>query len=632
MFKYRADIDGLRAIAVLSVIFFHTGIPGFGGGFVGVDVFFVISGYLITSIILKDIKSEQFSISRFYERRIRRIFPALFPVIAFTLVVATFLFDPIPFKLFGESITATTLFCSNFLFWIESGYFDADSITKPLLHTWSLAVEEQFYIFFPLLLIAINRFSKKRYLLWILGIALISFFANVYGVYTHPVGTFYLVPTRAWELLFGSLLSLEVIPELKSNVHRNIVSLTGLGFIVFSVCFYSKTTLFPGVSALIPVLGSSFIIYSGIGGTSIVKKMLSLKPMVSIGLISYSLYLWHWPLIVFSKYMIFRDLAPLEIIGIILTTFLISILSLKFIEQPFRGTTPFIYNKKHFLFFSSVVMFIFSIIGTLIYLQNGIPYRSTLIGSKILWHSFIDYKLDSKVVTTVENIPITQIGKENTIPSFIIWGDSHAMALVTGIDQKGKEYGLSGFTAYAPNFEPFVGNIINDKVFAFIKSHHKVKTVILAGIWGTVLNGHHYTNSTSDNGNKIISADSNYRNTIAFKSRLTRTVNALLSQGSMVIIVSDVPEIGFDVQRLVWIKNLLGQKIDNNNLPTIDNYRQWNKGVNGVLNELSSLPNVIIIHPESTLCVNIDVASNKEVNYGIFKSSDGRRVKKSLAA
>ena len=264
--KYRADIDGLRAIAVLSVIFFHTGIPGFSGGFVGVDVFFVISGYLITSIILKDIQSGQFSIARFYERRIRRIFPALFPVISFTLVVATFLFDPISFESFGKSITATTIFGSNILFWRESGYFDASAITKPLLHTWSLAVEEQFYIFFPLLLIAINRFSKNRYFQWILGICVFSLLTSIYGVYTHQVATFYLVPTRAWELLFGSLLSLGVIPELKSNVHRNIVSIIGLGLIIFSVGFYNESTLFPGISAMAPVMGSSFIIYSGMGG------------------------------------------------------------------------------------------------------------------------------------------------------------------------------------------------------------------------------------------------------------------------------------------------------------------------------------------------------------------------------
>jgi len=264
--QYRADIDGLRAIAVLVVIFFHAGIPGFSGGFVGVDVFFVISGFLITSIILKEIKVGKFSVARFYERRIRRIFPALFPVIAFTLVVGAFLFDSNAFHAFGKSITATTLFISNILFWRESGYFDPASITKPLLHTWSLAVEEQFYIFFPLLLIAISRFAKNRYFPWLFVICLFSLLISIYGAYTYQVATFYLVPTRAWELLFGSILALGVIPQLQSDLQRNFFSIIGLGLISYSVLFYTEATLFPGANALVPVMGASCIIYSGLAG------------------------------------------------------------------------------------------------------------------------------------------------------------------------------------------------------------------------------------------------------------------------------------------------------------------------------------------------------------------------------
>ena len=264
--KYRADIDGLRAIAVLPVIFFHLDLPGFSGGFVGVDVFFVISGFLITSIILKEINDEKFSIVRFYERRIRRIFPALFPVLLFTLIIGAFLFDYQSFKGLGESITATTLFSSNILFWHQSGYFDSSSLLKPLLHTWSLAVEEQFYIFFPLLLISINRFSKKRYMPWLLGLCLISFSLSLYGVYTYQTATFYLVPTRAWELLSGAILALGVIPQLQSSLHRNLFSIVGLCLIIFSVGVYTEATLFPGAAALAPVLGASLIIYSGGGG------------------------------------------------------------------------------------------------------------------------------------------------------------------------------------------------------------------------------------------------------------------------------------------------------------------------------------------------------------------------------
>ena len=264
--QYRPDIDGLRALAVMVVILFHADIPGFSGGFVGVDIFFVISGFLITSIILKEINADNFSISRFYERRVRRIFPALFFVLAFTLIASYIIFYYKDFEAFGESLIATTLFASNILFWSQSGYFDTVATTKPLLHTWSLAVEEQFYIFFPLLLVAINRVSKSRYFGWLLCISLCSFFASIYGIYNHPVATFYLVPTRAWELLFGSLFAIGVIPELQSNFHRNILSILGLGFIAFSVFVYTELTLFPGVAALAPVMGAGMIIYSGTGG------------------------------------------------------------------------------------------------------------------------------------------------------------------------------------------------------------------------------------------------------------------------------------------------------------------------------------------------------------------------------
>ncbi|ANT64619.1 acyltransferase family protein [Prosthecochloris sp. CIB 2401] len=264
--KYRADIDGLRAIAVLAVLFFHTGVPGFSGGFVGVDIFFVISGFLITSIILKDIKEEKFSIARFYERRIRRIFPALFPVIAFTLVVGAFIFDATAFKELGQSITATTIFSSNILFWLKAGYFDTASLQKPLLHTWSLAVEEQFYIFFPLALVFINRFLNGRYLCWIIVASTLSLVASIYGVYHYPSPTFYLVHTRAWELLLGSILALGVLPSPTSSFLRNILSIAGLGLIVYSVGFYTEATLFPGYNAIAPVMGAWLIIYSNRGG------------------------------------------------------------------------------------------------------------------------------------------------------------------------------------------------------------------------------------------------------------------------------------------------------------------------------------------------------------------------------
>ncbi len=509
---YRADIDGLRAIAVLVVIFYHAGLSGFSGGFVGVDVFFVISGFLITSIISKEIYSGEFSIARFYERRIRRIFPALFPVLAFTVIVSAILFNHLEFKAFGQSIVATTLFASNILFWRESGYFDAASVTKPLLHTWSLAVEEQFYIFFPLLLSTINRFSKNNYLPWLLGICLVSLIASIYGAYTHQMATFYLVPTRAWELLFGSILALGVIPKIKSNIILNLFSIIGLCLILYSVLAFSDTTIFPGASALLPVGGATLIIYTGEGerGKSAISKLLGLKPLVYIGLISYSLYLWHWPLFVFVKYLFFRDLKPLEIFLIILATCIISAFSLTFIEKPFRGKKSVISDRKKLFGLAAIVMLISSMVGIVIDVRDGMNGRIerfnpgitapfTKVQNDKIWDKYEEWgKITEKLKAGVN--PPT-VGTMNIKPTFAIYGDSHAVALIPAIEYEANQYMVSGFVLTMGGVPPLSGIDISDDsvdevrinngVLNFIKVHPEIKTVILAGRWAANIKGHY---------------------------------------------------------------------------------------------------------------------------------------------
>ncbi len=681
-FTYRADIDGLRAIAVLAVIFFHAGIPGFSGGFVGVDIFFVISGFLITTIILKEISTGKFSVARFYERRIRRIFPALFPVITFTVVIASLLFDPGTFKAFSTSITSTTFFYSNILFWSESGYFDAASITKPLLHTWSLAVEEQFYIFFPLLLITIHRFSKNRYLPWVvgaglipciyglglnnlikeiydsnnllprqvviifllflyitifpilynifnrlsknqyvpwlLGITLISLFASIYGAYANQVTTFYLVPTRAWELLFGSFLSLGVIPQLQSNVQRNLCSIAGLGLIVFSAGFYSETTPFPGASALAPVLGASFIIYSGMGErSSLISRLLSHKPVVYIGLISYSLYLWHWPLIVFAKYLVFRELTSLEMTGIILATVTISALSQKFIEQPFRGRETIIPDRKKLFALSAMVMIIAAIIGNTIYFQNGMSYRDAEINGIMhdpAWDKA--YENEKNRTKFSEGKLPDRVGVNGATPSFMLWGDSHARALTPALSLQANQHGLSGFIVTQSSNAPLLGidgidankmvemqHIYNDDVISFITMHPEIKTVFLTAIWEWYSRGIHFGNADGrliqlkDTRNARASSSNQALLTIG----LTRTVDALIGLGRKVVIISDVPDIGYNTLRIYWLSNKIGIPFNDNMLPSITNYRERNKNVYAMLHALSLRRNVTIIYPESRL-------------------------------
>jgi len=347
--NYRADIDGLRAVAVLSVVIFHIGLSRFQGGFVGVDVFFVISGYLISSIILADISASRFTIVGFYERRIRRIFPALFAMLAASSVAAVIYLLPGELVDYAKSMLAATSSTSNVFFWRHSGYFDAPT-SKPLLHTWSLAVEEQFYLTFPLFMLLVRRLFPNRLRTAVALLFITSLLTSCVVVKRSPDTAFYMPYTRAWELLLGTLLSLRVFPRLRSAALRNLFTLAGLGMILWSVLLYSEKTLFPGFSALLPCVGAAFIIWAGEAGGSFVSSILSWRPIVFVGLISYSLYLWHWPVIVLRKMGMLGGLSGINLgpFSALLSThrldmlievalsFVLAILSWKFVETPFR--------------------------------------------------------------------------------------------------------------------------------------------------------------------------------------------------------------------------------------------------------------------------------------------------------
>ena len=296
--KYRAEIDGLRALAVVPVIFFHAGFEFFRGGFVGVDVFFVISGYLITTIIINDLENNCFSFLNFYERRARRILPALFFVMFACIPFAWIWMVPGQMKDFSQSLVAVSLFSSNLLFWKESGYFDAASEEKPLLHTWSLSVEEQYYFLFPIFLFLIWRFGKNRVFWTIFLIALISLVFSEWSWRNKNSANFFLAPSRAWEILAGSISAFIV---KKRGVCKNeLISLFGLFCIITPFILYDQKTPFPSIYTLVPVVGVVLVIIYADQNT-LVSKFLSTKLLVGLGLISYSAYLWHQPLFAFAR-------------------------------------------------------------------------------------------------------------------------------------------------------------------------------------------------------------------------------------------------------------------------------------------------------------------------------------------
>ena len=342
--KYRAEIDGLRALAVVPVIFFHASFDFVSGGFVGVDIFFVISGYLITTIIINDIEKNCFSFYNFYERRARRILPALFFLMLVCIPFAWAWMVPGQMKDFSQSLFAVSLFASNFLFWKESGYFDAAVDEKPLIHTWSLAVEEQYYVFFPIFLFFIWRFGKNR-VFWIIALmALTSFILSEWGWRNKNTANFFLSPSRAWEILAGSISALIV---QKTGVKKNeIISLLGLICIFYSFIFYDETTPFPSIYTLIPVTGVVLVIIFADQHT-LVAKFLSTKLLVGLGLISYSAYLWHQPLFAFARIRLLNEPSNFIKMLIIVFSLIIAFFSWKFIEKPFRIKKKFS-KKKYF--------------------------------------------------------------------------------------------------------------------------------------------------------------------------------------------------------------------------------------------------------------------------------------------
>jgi peptidoglycan/LPS O-acetylase OafA/YrhL len=340
---YRPEINGLRSFAVLPVIFFHAGFSLFSGGYIGVDVFFVISGFLITTIILEEMRAGRFSIMNFYERRARRILPALFFVMLVSLPFAWALLSPADLHDFAQSLVAIAMFGSNFLFWQESGYFDTAAELKPMLHTWSLAVEEQYYVLFPLLILAAWRFGTKRLVALIAVIAAASLVISEVQVRTHPSTAFFLLPSRAWQLLVGSLAAFLVVYSTgyARFIENNRLVTEGLGgigliMILWATFWFDDHLPFPGVTALVPTMGTALVLLFSSSRT-LVGRLLAFRPLVGVGLISYSAYLWHQPIFAFTRHAVPDDVPVLLMLGLSLLTLGLAYLSWRFVENPFRA-------------------------------------------------------------------------------------------------------------------------------------------------------------------------------------------------------------------------------------------------------------------------------------------------------
>ena len=414
--KYRAEIDGLRALAVVPVVLFHAGFEIFSGGYVGVDIFFVISGYLITTIIIDDIESNRFSLINFYERRARRILPALFLVVLVCIPFAWIWMLPHQMEDFSLSLIAVSAFVSNVLFFWESGYFEPAAEEKPLLHTWSLAVEEQYYILFPIFIFLAWRVGKNRVFWTIVVIAAVSLSLSEWGWRNSPTANFYLAPTRTWELLSGSIAAF--IVNKHGPQKNDFLSLIGFAAIVFSIFTYDDTTPFPSIYALVPVTGAVLLVLFASKGT-IAAKLLSIKVFVSVGLISYSTYLWHQPLFAFAKIRLPDEPGYTLLLALSLMALALGWLSWRYVERPFRKK---VFKTRSILIFSLLGLVFFVGIGVVGLKNKGYPGRFNELDFSLITKSPRNY--GQYVATEFNNhrlIPFT-----NNKYKVLVVGDSYA--------------------------------------------------------------------------------------------------------------------------------------------------------------------------------------------------------------
>lgn len=440
MLKYRSDIDGLRAIAVGGVVLFHALPWSLTGGFIGVDVFFVLSGYLITAIIRSEAERGEFSIAKFYERRFRRIMPALMAVAIVTTIASLIILPPTELKNYGKSLLGVAVFASNFVFWMDSGYFDTASADKPLLHTWSLAVEEQFYILWPLIAAALVGTGRKRALpIFVIATVVVSLLLAAYMVRTNPDQAFYLLPYRAWELGMGALLAVRAVPVIRTHGLREILAILGIGLIVVPMALYTEATPFPGLAALPPCLGAFLIIYAGEHKATMVGRALSFRPILFVGLVSYSFYLWHWPLLVLPRIALSRELTTAEAIMAIAAAFILAVLSTKYIEARFRGRGTIRMTRRAVLATSLAAATATGIVGSALFVSNGLHFLASpaMLQAEDAVADINPYrdKCHASQSGTLPNDRACTTGKPDQVAGYdvLLWGDSHADHLMPGL-------------------------------------------------------------------------------------------------------------------------------------------------------------------------------------------------------
>lgn len=612
--KYRPEINGLRTLAVLPVVLYHAGAQGFSGGYIGVDIFFVISGYLITSILIIDLSHDNFSIIKFYEKRARRILPALFFVMLCTIPFSWLWLSPPSLLSFSKSILSVIFFVSNFFFWSESGYFDVGGENKPLLHTWSLAVEEQYYLLFPILLLFLWPLGRRNVFFVIGALILISFLFGFFQLTADPSGNFFLPFSRAWELLGGSICAL--ILSARNPSGNQILSLIGCVLILLGIFIFNASTPWPSIFTVIPIFGTMLIILYARQNT-IVGRLLSMRALVGVGLISYSLYLWHQPVLVFARLHLNWTPGSKRLILLSLLCIPLAWASWRFIEAPFRRHDNSWFSSQKSIFISSIfaaVLFgAFAIVGVI---SKGTMYRyppefGIIIGASEDKPSN-ECLLEPSTKTIIHPVPrCLHHSKDGKTVDVMVLGDSHGWALSEELRSAMEKEGINYYYITHQGCIPVPGVIqmtYGDPTscMRFVEGaieyarEANIKTIVLVGRFTKKLEQTSFDNG--EGGRE----DSPQEASLPTKKQLEKTQQEFvaglnnLRDDFEIVILEPIPEAGWNVPKIALERSQnIGHVVDVTTSYAV--YKDRNKTTLTLLSSILS-DRVYLVSTENAFC------------------------------
>jgi peptidoglycan/LPS O-acetylase OafA/YrhL len=623
---YRPDIDGLRAIAVLAVILYHAEIPGFGGGYVGVDVFFVISGYLITQLLAGSAeKPLRPRLADFYLRRARRILPALFATSLIVAVAAAAIILPWDLKTLGRHLAATPVFWTNVTAWMTGGwYFGSKAAHVPITHFWSIAIEEQFYLFYPITFALIGKYVPRHQRMALFALAIASFAVCVWGSYHAPGANYFLAPSRAWELLLGGVLATSGQRSLKSQIANELLAVAALVSLAFVTYQYGPTIRYPGLYAIAPCAASAILIQTGRRQSTLVGKFLSLRPLVFTGLVSYSLYLWHYPILVLASYYIIEEIHGFGLSILIASIYLLAVASWKWIEMPIRRR-QFLESNRWFVSWALIVSIVILATGILFWKSDGLPWRfppeTRVQGIAWLWDGDFPQKCVNISFDKIASGRLCSVGpQDDDAVRGVVWGDSHAMALLPAYEQLAKLHHMRLYFAVRTSCKPLVGTIKrlwneawNSQCGAFNAAAAQAVRQLDPRL--LILNAHWFdvdADLVSQSSEDVDPEDSN------FKRGLRETLRATGSINRSVCIVLDVPEYKYDLPKALGIARKRGIAEDFLKLTHAEAQEQF-IGPEGDIRALAQQHRMLrYVDPKDLLCRGDSCIfeSNGELLYG----------------